>query len=66
MHRENLLVNDSSDRQAVKAVGKGFPEFDVVSTFTYPIKISYQVILAAGGKEHGQRTYIHHKSRISC
>jgi len=35
MHRENFFVNDGCDRQAVKAVGKSFPQFDVVPAFTW-------------------------------
>lgn len=31
---EDLLVDDSSDREAVETIGEGFPEFDVVSSFT--------------------------------
>ena len=31
MHGENLLVNDSSNWQAVKAVGEGLPQLDVVA-----------------------------------
>lgn len=31
MHGENLLVNDSSNWQAVEAVGEGLPQLDVVT-----------------------------------
>lgn len=38
MTAENFLVNDRSDGQAVKAICKCFPQFDIVSTFTLIIK----------------------------
>lgn len=33
LHAEDLLINDSSDRQAVKAISKGLPELDVIPSF---------------------------------
>lgn len=33
MHREDLLVNDRSNGEAVEAVGERLPELDVVPTF---------------------------------
>lgn len=38
MHGEDFFVNDSSDWQAVKAVGERFPQFDVVSPFAFVIE----------------------------
>ena len=38
MHGEYLLVDNGSDRQAVEAVGEGFPQLDVVSSFALVIK----------------------------
>ena len=35
MHGEDLLVDDRGNREAVEAVGEGFPQLDVVPTFTY-------------------------------
>ena len=32
---EDPLVDDGSDRKAVEAVGKGFPQLDVVSSFAW-------------------------------
>ena len=32
MHSEDLLVDDSSDREAVEAVGESLPQLDVIST----------------------------------
>lgn len=34
MAAEDLLINYGSDRQAVEAVSKGFPQFDVVAPLT--------------------------------
>lgn len=33
MHREDLLIDDSSDGKAIEAIGEGLPELDVVSSF---------------------------------
>jgi len=33
MHSKDFLVDDSGDRQAVEAVGKGLPQLDVIATF---------------------------------
>ena len=33
VHREDLLIDDGSDRQAVEAVGERLPELDVVPPF---------------------------------
>ena len=33
MHRENLLINDRRDRQAVETVGECLPQLDVVAPF---------------------------------
>ena len=38
MTAENFLVNNRSDGQAVEAICKCFPQFDIVSTFTLIIK----------------------------
>ena len=38
MHREDLLVNDCGNGQAVEAIGEGFPELDVVSALALIIK----------------------------
>jgi hypothetical protein len=43
VHREYLLVDDGSDRQAVETVGEGLPQFDVVPAFTWA-EASYQLI----------------------
>ena len=32
MHGKDLLVNDCCDRQTIEAVGKCFPQFDVVAS----------------------------------
>lgn len=34
MHRENLLVNNGSDRKTVEAVGKCLPQLDIVPSLT--------------------------------
>lgn len=36
--RKDLLVNDSGDRQAVEAIGKGLPELDVIPAFAFVVK----------------------------
>lgn len=33
MHTEDFLVNNGSNRKTVEAIGKCFPEFDVVAAF---------------------------------
>ena len=33
MHREDFLINDCSNRQAIEAIGKGLPQFDVIPSF---------------------------------
>lgn len=38
MHREDLLVNDSGNRQAVEAVGKRLPQLDVVPSFALVVE----------------------------
>jgi hypothetical protein len=38
MTAENLLVNDSSNGQAVEAICECLPQFDIVSTLTLIIK----------------------------
>lgn len=35
MTTEDLLVNDSGDRETVETIGKCLPQLDVVTTFTY-------------------------------
>lgn len=42
MHCKNLLVDDSSDWQAVETVCKGLPQFDIVPAFTYFVDESFQ------------------------
>jgi hypothetical protein len=52
VHAEDLFIDNSSHREAVKGVSEGLPELDVVSA------------LACGGvsREGGRETYIHHRS----
>lgn len=38
MDAKNLLVNDGGDRQTVKTVREGFPQFDVVSALAFVVK----------------------------
>jgi hypothetical protein len=38
VHGENLLVDDSGDRKAVEAVGKGLPQLDVVATLALVVE----------------------------
>lgn len=38
MHREDLLVDDGSNRQAVEAVGKRLPQLDVVATLALVVE----------------------------
>lgn len=38
MHCEDFFVDDSSDRQAIEAVGKCLPEFDVVSSLALVVE----------------------------
>lgn len=38
MHCEDLLINDSCDGQAIKAIGEGFPQLDIVSSLALVVK----------------------------
>jgi hypothetical protein len=38
VHSEDLLVNDGSNGQAVEAVRKCLPQFDVVSTLAFIVE----------------------------
>lgn len=60
MHREYLFVNDGCDRQAVEAIGKSLPEFDVVSAFTCEVCQREARMIT-----RGKRTHIRHRSRRS-
>ena len=37
VHGEDLLIDDSSDWQAVEAVGESLPQLDVITTFAYAL-----------------------------
>ena len=43
MHGEDLLVNDSSDGEAIEAVGESFPKLDVVPPLAFIIKPIYAI-----------------------
>ena len=43
MHTKNFVVNNSSDRQAVKAVCENFPQLDGVTTLTLIVESVYAV-----------------------
>ena len=43
MHREDLLIDDCSNGQAVEAVGKGLPQLDVVSALALVVETVYAV-----------------------
>lgn len=38
MHSEDLLVDNGCNWQAIEAIGKCLPEFDVVSSFALVVK----------------------------
>lgn len=38
MHGENFLVNNSCDWQAIEAIGKRLPEFNVISSLALVVK----------------------------
>lgn len=38
VHGENLLVDDSSDRKAVKAIGESLPQLDVIATLALVVE----------------------------
>ena len=63
MHRENLLVNDGSDWQAVEAVGKRLPQFDVIPPLAWVIQVRKNHTPGGSG---GRRAHTRRKSRISC
>lgn len=50
VHAEDLLVNDSGNRQAVEGVSECFPELDVVSSLAYEAHQGRRGV--AGGKGH--------------
>ena len=43
VHSENLLINDGRNRQAIEAIGEGFPELDIVPPLTLVIKSVYPI-----------------------
>lgn len=43
MHCEYLLIDNGCDRQAIEAVGEGFPQFDIVPSLALIIKAVYAV-----------------------
>lgn len=43
MHGENLLVNDGGNWQAVEAISKRLPQFNVVSSLAFVVKTVYAV-----------------------
>lgn len=46
MHSEDLLIDDGGDGQAVKAVGEGLPQLDVVS----PLALVVEAVDAVDGR----------------
>ena len=38
MAAKDLLVDNGGDREAVKTICEGLPEFDVVPSFTYTVQ----------------------------
>jgi hypothetical protein len=38
MHGEDLLIDYGSDRQAVKTIGKSFPQLDIVPAFAFVVE----------------------------
>lgn len=55
MHGENLLVDDSRNRQAVEAVRKSFPQFDVVP----PLAFDKAIELAQIKKLNIEQMHVH-------
>ena len=43
VHRKYFLVNDRGDGQAVKAVGEGLPQLDVVPPLAFIVETVYAV-----------------------
>ncbi len=43
MHRENLLVDDCCNWQAVEAIGERLPELDVIPPLTFIVESIYAV-----------------------
>ena len=56
MHSENLLIDDGSNGQAVEAIRKCLPEFDVVASFTC-MYLAQRVM-----RQSAEGTNIRHKS----
>jgi len=38
MHGEDLLVDYGGNRQAVKTIGKSFPQLDIIPTFAFVVE----------------------------
>jgi len=43
VHAENFLIYNSSNRQAVEAIGESFPKLDVIAAFAFIIKSVYSI-----------------------
>lgn len=43
VHREDLLIDDCGNWQAVEAVGESLPQFDVVSSFALIVEAVYTI-----------------------
>jgi hypothetical protein len=43
MHSKNLLIDDGGDGKTVETIGEGFPQLDVISSFTFIVESVYTV-----------------------
>lgn len=43
MHRENFLVNDCCNRQAVEAIGECLPQLDIIPSLAFIVEPIYAV-----------------------
>lgn len=54
MHTKDLFIDNGSDRETIKAIGKGLPELDVVSSLAFgnPIIVSNPCQPPSGSSSH--------------
>ena len=61
MHAKDFFINDSCNWKTVEAIGKGFPQFDIVSTLAFIIKaidsINGSALVVASEKEEIFRVF---------
>jgi uncharacterized protein YqiB (DUF1249 family) len=54
VHREDLLIDNSGNRETVEAVGERLPQLDVITTFAY----THQLTIVDPAQPHKTLTFI--------